>query len=142
MIAERKPELSPADLDAILRVIAGLEKAWNNADGEDYALWFQEDAEFVNVYGMYARGRQQIAEGHVMIFRTVYAGSTLQAVPLNVRAITADVAVAHMRARLSVPGGPMTGDHDALPSLTLVRDAGAWKIAAFHNTFVKLPAQS
>jgi uncharacterized protein (TIGR02246 family) len=141
MIADRKPELSPADLDAILRVIAGLEKAWNNADGEDYGLWFQDDAEFVNVWGMYARGRKQIAEGHDLIFRTVYARSTLQIVPMNMRAISDEVAVAHMRARLSVPRGPMTGDHDALPSATLVREAGAWKIAAFHNTFVKLPAQ-
>ena len=141
MIAERRPELSTTDLDAILRVIAGLERAWNNADGEDYGLWFQEDAEFVNVWGMYARGRKQIAEGHDMIFRTVYAGSTLQVLPLNVRAITGEVVVAHMQCRLSVPRGPMTGEHDALPSATLVRDSGAWKISAFHNTVVKLPAQ-
>jgi uncharacterized protein (TIGR02246 family) len=142
MIAELKRELSAADVDAIHRVMAGLEKAWNNADGEDFGLWFQEDAEFVNVYGMYAQGRRQIADGHNMIFNTVYAGSILRVISLNVRAISDEVAVVHMRSRLSVPRGPMTGEHDALPSMALVREAGAWKIAAFHNTFVKLPGQN
>src|ERR1044072_1829138 len=139
MIAEQTVALSPADVEGIRRVIDGLEKAWNSADGEDYGLWFQEDAEFVNVYGMYAQGRRQIAEGHNLIFITVYAGSTLRLIPLNVRLITAEVAVAHLQARLSVPRGPMAGEHDSLPAMTLVRDCGAWKIAAFHNTFVQRP---
>jgi uncharacterized protein (TIGR02246 family) len=140
MIAAEKRELSPADVDAIHRVIAGIEKAWNNADGEDLGLWFQDDAEFVNVFGLYAQGRRPIIEGHKAIFSGVYAGSTLRIIPLNVRAIGDEVVVAHMRSHLSVPRGPMIGEHDALPSMTLVRDAGAWKIAAFHNTFVSPPA--
>jgi uncharacterized protein (TIGR02246 family) len=139
MIAERKAELSGADVDAIHRVVAGLEKAWNNADGEDFGAWFQDDAEFVNVYGMYAQGRGQIAEGHKMIFSTVYAGSTLHTIPINVRLLSEDVALVHMRSRLSVPRGPMTGEHDAIPSMVLARDSGTWKIAAFHNTFVRIP---
>ena len=57
LIAEQKAELSRADVEAIQRVVTGLEKAWNNADGEDYGLWFQGDAEFVNVYAIYAQGR-------------------------------------------------------------------------------------
>ena len=142
MIAEQKRELTRADVDAIHRVIAGLEKAWNNADGEDFGLWFQEDAEFVNVYGMYAQGRRLIADGHNMIFSTVYAGSILRVIPLNVRPISDEVAVAHMRSRLSVPCGPRTGEHESIPSMTLVRDAGAWKVAAFHNTFVRMPDQN
>src|SRR5580765_4148165 len=118
MIAEQKAELSRTDVDAIHRVVAGLEKAWNNADGEDYALWFQEDAEFVNVYGMYAQGRRQIADGHNMIFCTVYADSTLELIPLNVRQIREEVAVVHMRARLHVPRGPRRGEHESLPAMT------------------------
>jgi uncharacterized protein (TIGR02246 family) len=142
MIAEQKAELSRTDVDAIHRVVAGLEKAWNNADGEDYGLWFQDDAEFVNVYGMYAQGRDQIAAGHKMIFGTVYAGSTMRAIPINVRPLGDDVAVVHLRSYLSVPRGPRAGEHEALPVMVLARDSGAWKIAAFHNTFVKMPNQN
>ena len=142
MIAEQNTELSRNDVDAIHRVVAGIEKAWNNADGEDFGLWFQEDAEFVNVYGTYAQGRRQIAEGHQTIFGTVYAGSTLRLIPGNVRLLSRNVAVVHLRSQLSVPGGPMTGEHEALPSMVLTRDSGAWRIAAFHNTFVKEPNQN
>lgn len=142
MIAEQEAGLSRADVDAIHRVVAGLEKAWNNADGEDFGLWFQDDADFVNVYGMYAKGRGQIADGHKMIFRTVYAGSTLRAIPIKVRLLSDDVALVHMRSHLSVPRGPRTGEHDSLPSMVLARDSGAWRIAAFHNTFVRMPDQN
>jgi uncharacterized protein (TIGR02246 family) len=142
MIAEQKTELSLADLDAIHRVVTGLQEAWNNADGEDFGQWFQDDAEFVNVYGMYAQGRSQIAEGHKMIFHTVYAGSILRTVPVNVRLLSGDVALVHMQCHLSVPLGPRAGEHDAIPSMVLARDAGAWKIAAFHNTFIKMPNQN
>jgi len=142
MIAEQRAELSHADVDAIHRVVEGLEKAWNNADGEDFGLWFQDDADFVNVYGMYARGRSQIAEGHKMIFSTVYAGSTLRATPINVRFLSDEVALVHMLSHLSVPGGPRAGEHDALPSMVLARNSGAWRIAAFHNTFVRMPDQN
>jgi uncharacterized protein (TIGR02246 family) len=142
MTTAQKAGLSPAETQAIHRVVAGLETAWNNADGEDYSLWFQEDAEFVNVYGMYAQGRQRIAEGHNMIFSTVYANSTLKLIPLNIRTIADDVVKVHLRANLSVPRGSMAGAHDSLPSMTLVRDSGAWRIASFHNTFVKQPVLS
>ena len=142
MTTEQKRELSPADLDAIKRVIKGLEKAWNNADHEDFSLWFQEDADFVNVYGMYAKGRREISEGHSDIFNTVYQGSRLSVTPLNVRAINPDVALVHLRSRLTVPKGPMTGEHEALPSMAVVRDSGAWRIASFHNTFVQDPPRN
>ena len=142
MIADQKAELSRSDVDAIHRVVAGLEKAWNNADGEDFGLWFKEDAEFVNVYGTYAQGRAQIAEGHNTIFNTVYAGSTLRTVPINVRPLSEEIAVVHLRSHLTVPRGPMTGEHESLPSMVLERDSGAWRIASFHNTFVKAPNQN
>ena len=142
MIAEQSHGLTTADGYAIHRVIAGLETAWNDADGEDFSLWFQDDAGFVNVYGMYAQGRRQIADGHNLMFATFYLDSHLRLIPLNVRLISDEVAVVHMRSHLSVPHGPMTGEHEALPSMTLVRESGAWRIAAFHDTFVKLPGHN
>ena len=139
MTTEQIAGLSPADVDAIHRVIAGLESAWNNADGEDYSLWFKEDAEFVNVYGTYERGRQRIADGHTAIFNSIYKDSTLRVSPLNVRPVSDEVAIVHLRAQLNVPSGKMAGEHESLPSMTLVRDEGSWRITAFHNTFVKEP---
>jgi len=131
--------MTPADNAAIQGIVRGLEEAWNAADAVRFASAFAEDADFVNVYGMHARGRQPILEGHQMIFRTIYAGSINSFTIRSARLLNEGVALVHLEAHLKVPQGVMAGEHRALPSMVLVRDNGVWKIAAFHNTFVAKP---
>jgi uncharacterized protein (TIGR02246 family) len=126
-------------MEAIREIVAGLEKAWNNADADGFGQWFTEAAQFVNVYGMYAQGRPAIVAGHKGIFEGVYKGSAVSFALLQFRLLREDVALVHVRAHLRVPEGPMAGEHDALPSMVLTREAGVWKIAGFHNTFVSQP---
>ena len=54
---------------------ATLESAWNAADGSGFAAAFAEDADFVNVMGHHAHGRDEIAAGHDAILATIYQGS-------------------------------------------------------------------
>jgi len=117
-------------------VVFGLESAWNVGDSTAFAAWFAEDADFVNVQGMYARGRDAIAAGHEHIFKTFYAGSHVAYRVERSRQLRPDVAIVHLHARLSVPGGPMAGVHEARPSMVLTREGDRWWIAAFHNTFI------
>jgi uncharacterized protein (TIGR02246 family) len=86
---------------------------------------------------MHARGREAIAAGHAEIFRTIYAGSTVRYRVDTARMLRSDVGLAHVLATLTVPAGPMAGSHDALYSMVLLRDGGEWRIASFHNTFVR-----
>lgn len=123
----------------IAPIVRALEDAWNAGDGAAFAAPLAEDADFVNVYGMHARGREAIAKGHEGIFRSVYAGSTVRYTVESARLLRGDVALAHLHARLHVPAGPMAGDREARPSLVLTRDEGGWRIAAFHNTFIQTP---
>ena len=116
-----------------------LVNAWNGADGSAFAESFADDADFVNVYGMYGHGRESICQAHEYIFRTVYAGSTMTFKLERVRLLREDVAIGHIRAHLEVPQGPMAGAHDALPSMVLTREPSGWSVAAFHNTFVRNP---
>ena len=119
---------------------ARLENAWNTADGSAFVAPFAEDADFVNVLGMHVRGRDAIAAGHDQIFRTVYAGSRVSYRVEGARLLRPDVALAHVQAALEVPGGPMAGHHEARYSMVLTRDGGEWRIASFHNTFIRDPA--
>src|SRR5689334_14566981 len=122
--------------EQIAREILGrLEVAWNNADAESWADQFMEDADFVTVRGDYFRGRADIAGGHHAIFATIYKGSKNQIELLRTRTIGEVVIVAHARAQLSVPAGPMAGEHRAVMSLTLVPSDDRWRIVSFHNTF-------
>jgi len=119
---------------------ARLEQAWKAADGAGFAAPFAEDADFVNVLGMHARGRDAIRAGHDEIFRTVYAGSEVRYRVESARLLRPDVALVHLHAGLTVPAGPMAGEHEARPSLVLTREGGEWRIASFHNTFIRDPA--
>jgi uncharacterized protein (TIGR02246 family) len=132
------PEVVPPEA-AFAPVVRALQDAWNAGDGAAFAAPFADDADFVNVYGMHARGREAIAAGHEHIFRTIYAGSRVEYRIATARLLREGVGLVHLHARLAAPAGPMAGEHDALASLVLVRDGGEWRIAAFHNTLVRQP---
>ena len=126
-------------MDDAAALAARLESAWNTGDSAGFTAPFAEDADFVNVLGMHARGREAILAGHEGIFRTVYAGSRVAYQVEGARLLRPDVALVHVQAGLDVPGGPMAGHHAARYSMVLTRDGGEWRIASFHNTFIRDP---
>ncbi len=118
-------------------VVKHLEDAWNAADGAAFAEPFAADADFVNIRGDHHSGREAIAAGHQMIFDTIYAGSRLRYVLDRAREIDDGVILAHIRATLNAPTGPMAGETNALASIVLVaHEDDQPRIAAFHNTVV------
>jgi uncharacterized protein (TIGR02246 family) len=129
--------MTEQDRAALDGIMSGLEKAWNAGDAAAYASHFTDDADFVNIFGLQAKGRTAIVDGHHGIFTTVYKGSVNRLTATQARMLSDDVALVHMRAKLNVPAGPMAGTIEALPSAVLVRENGAWKIAAFHNTRIQ-----
>jgi uncharacterized protein (TIGR02246 family) len=120
--------------EIVSEIVSGLEKAWNSADGAAFARPFAEDADFVNIRGEHFRTREAIAKGHQAIFDTIYKGSVVSYKVSAVRAIASGVMLAHVKARLQAPTGPLAGEHPALFSIVLVQKQHGWQIAAFHNT--------
>jgi uncharacterized protein (TIGR02246 family) len=122
------------------RIVSGLvgelEEAWNAADGTRFGRPFAEDADFVNIRGEHLRGREVIAKGHQAIFNSIYAGSVVRYQVTGVRAIAPAVLLAHVKATLKAPTGPLAGEHNSLFTLVLVQDKNVWSIAAFHNTLI------
>ena len=131
--------MTEQDRAALESIVADLEKAWNAGDGSAFARHFTDDADFVNVFGFYGKGRQPIADAHDRIFSTVYKGSVNRYVVKQARMLAPNVALVHIRATLDVPIGPPSGRFEALPSAVFVREGGEWKIAAFHNTLIQEP---
>jgi uncharacterized protein (TIGR02246 family) len=127
-------DLAPEDQAGLERIVNQLEAAWNAMDGGAFAGPFASDADFVTIRGEHFRGRSAIAAGHAVIFRTIYAGSTVRFTVETARLLRPEVALVHVRSVLNAPSGPLAGEHSACFSMVLTKDRGGWEIAAFHNT--------
>ena len=95
--------------ETIASLVARLQAAWNEGDAEAFAAEFTDDADFVNVRGDYASGRNSIAGGHAHIFSTIYKGSAIHYSLAHLRTLAPTVCLAHLDAQLDVPTGPMAG---------------------------------
>lgn len=126
-----------ADEAAIRENVRQLEAGWNAKSGAQFAKPFAADADYVVINGMYIKGQEAIAEGHQRIFDTIYKVSTLSLSVKQLRMLRPDVAVVHVTGTNKVPRGAETQTTEAIITLLMTKESGAWKIAAFHNTEVK-----
>lgn len=74
--------------------------AWNRRDPDGIADLFDEDAEFVNVTGLWWHDRAAIRKAHAYGLEKIFADSTLEVVETRVKALGADVSVVYAKMRL------------------------------------------
>jgi uncharacterized protein (TIGR02246 family) len=117
-------------------VIAGLIGAWNAGNAIDFAGYFTENADLVNIHGMHLRGRQAIAGLYEMLFRSVFADSSVCGGVPKRRKLRADVELVHLNVNFAVRSGPMAGEQSALVSLVMTHHGNRWAVASMHNTLV------
>ena len=75
-------------------------------------------------------------EGHQGIFNTIYKGSVVRYQVTGVRAIAKGILLAHVKAALKAPTGPLAGEHRSLFTVVLAQGQDGWRIEAFHNTLI------
>jgi uncharacterized protein (TIGR02246 family) len=125
-----------ADEAAIRENVRQLEAGWNAKSGAQFARPFAPDADYVVINGMYIKGREAIAEGHQRIFDTIYRESTLSLSVKQVRMLRSDVAVVHVNGTNRYARDGEAHTSEAIITLVMTKESGAWKIAAFQNTQV------
>lgn len=137
------------DAEQVRNVVAGFSKAWNKHDMDAFGKLFAVDADFVNVGGVWMKGRQDIHLHHAYSHGTIpadtkvpgasrvhygiFKASTMRFTEINVRFLRSDVAVAHVNWELfgdSRTPKPRRG----ILTFVLTRQNGQWLIAAAQNT--------
>jgi len=116
-----------------------LEDAWNEMSGEKFSQPFTTQSDFINIRGMYiSKGtKEKVAEGHQAIFDSFYKDSKLKYEVADAELLNEQTILAHIKAELSVPHGPLTGTHNSIITIVVIQENDEWKIRAFHNTLVK-----
>jgi uncharacterized protein (TIGR02246 family) len=120
--------------------------AWNRRDPDGIAGLFDEDAEFVNVTGLWWHDRAAIRKAHAYGLETIFPDSTLQVVEMRVKGLGADVAVVHARMHLVGQSGvgsvSAPGDRRTIFTFVVHRKGEAWSCAAAQNTDVVMGAET
>ncbi|PCM46662.1 DUF4440 domain-containing protein [Pseudomonas fluorescens] len=127
----KKPEDAPTAFQA----------AWNAHDMAALGALFDPQATFVNRFGHFVRGVEQIVALHAPIHQTIYRDSTLENELIDIDPVADGVAIIHFWSRLSAGAAHPAGAHvvDTLILAVLIRQNEAWRIRALENVTLTNP---
>jgi len=125
------------EIAAITRVVNAFAEAWNRHDMNAFAELFAQDAEFVNVVGIWWKGQPEIKAAHEFTHQTMFKNSRLSLQEVSVRLPAPEIAISRCRWTLE---GHVSPEGDALPARhgilvnTLRKIDGARRIIDSQNT--------
>jgi uncharacterized protein (TIGR02246 family) len=132
-----------AEVAAVEGVGAALIDDWNRHDMNSFGGLFTDDAQFVNVIGLWWHSRAEIQKEHEALHATRMRTSHLVATERVVHLLRPGVAVILQRWQLTgdtgIDGVPLPM-RQGIMSLVTVKEGGHWQIASAQNTdIVPLP---
>lgn len=133
-----------ADAAAIQAVVTRIGTNYRDHKFQDMAAYATEGVSWVNIVGMWWRGRPQVQAAHQAIFDRIFTGVKFTLGPPTIRLITPDVAVVNLYCGVGAfyppdgvnRGTNKMGDDQDLLTLVLVKQRGTWLLTAGHNTVV------
>jgi uncharacterized protein (TIGR02246 family) len=124
------------DSETIESTTAALVRAWNAGNALAFAGFFTVEADLVNIHGMHLRGRQAIAGIYEMLFRSIFAGSSVRGEVDSLRMLHKNVALVHLKVRLTIRSAPQAGSHNLVTTLVMLHEGSHWQVTSLHNTMV------
>lgn len=128
--------MSP-DQEAVKDVVTVFEDSWNRHDIEVFAQLFAEDADFVNVIGLWWKGRPEIKQAHEASHATMFKNSSLSVSGTSVWFLKPDVAIARSEWELighTDPQGETLPPRKGILTNVMTEKDGRWSIVASQNT--------
>jgi uncharacterized protein (TIGR02246 family) len=125
-----------SDEDAIHSLVDRLMAAWNHHDAHAFAAVFAEDADFTNVIGEGASGRENIEKLHAPMFSTLFKNSHLEYTDIKVRFIRPDISPVDVRWRMTGatdPAGNPWPNRKGLINFVATKENGSWQVLVLHN---------
>lgn len=110
---------------------------WNEGDADGIAALFVEDADFVNVVGLWWRNRRAIRKAHDYGFRRIFQNARVEITKLSVRELTPDIHIVHTVSTLDGQtgiGGAEASQRVAVISMVTQRRESEFQIVSCQNT--------
>lgn len=123
---------------AVVKVVHAFAECWNRHDMNAFAALFAPDAEFVNVVGLWWKGREEIRKAHEFTHATMFKNSRLTLSGVSVRFPVAGIAIARSRwgleGHVSPEGAPLPARNGILLTVLARTSSGGWSIIDSQNT--------
>src|SRR5450432_3169888 len=100
------------ETERVLAIVSAFAEAWNQHDMAAFADLFAPDAEFVNVVGIWWKGKESIRKAHEFTHSSMFKHSRLSILATEVRFPVEQIAIA--RSTWSMEGH-VSPDGAALP---------------------------
>ena len=133
---QTKDTVIAKDEERIKKVLADFTDAWNKHDAKTFSNVFSEDADFTNVVGKGATGRNEIEKFHAPMFSTKFKDTYLKINKSKIRFIKPDVAAVDAWWEMTGIKGPEGQDmppRKGLLNFIMTKDNDTWLITVMHN---------
>lgn len=122
------------------QIVSLFVEAWMARDADALAALFEEDAEFVNVAGLWWHDRAAIRKAHAYGLSRIFNESTLSVEETRLKELGPDAAVVHAKMRLAgqtpVADNERPGPRTTIFTFVVRRTGERWLCASAHNTDV------
>lgn len=119
--------------------------SWNNHNYDDLKNYTTENTDWVNVVGMWWKGRKESQFAHQFYHNTVFQKSVAEKKSVTIRFVTKDVAIAHVVQHLSgdvtLPDGKKGVPTDTMGTFVYVKQNGKWLMTSGMNVVIDKEAQ-
>lgn len=133
------------DEEAIDKQIDAMITSWNQHNYDDLKNYTTENTDWVNVVGMWWKGRKQSQYAHQVYHDTFLKPSMAKKKSATIRFVTKDVAIVHLvwhfQGDVTLPDGRKAGESDDLATLVYVNQNGKWLMEAGENVEILQEAQ-
>ena len=135
------------DEAAIGKQVDAMIYSWNNHNYDDLKNYTTENTDWVNVVGMWWKGRKESQYAHQVYHNTIFKTCVMEKKSVAIRFVTKDVAIAHVMLHtfdphpVPLPDGKNPGPTDALATLVYVKQKGKWLMTAGENVVIDKGAQ-
>ena len=135
---------SQTDEKVIQSQVTQMVSDWNTHEFKNMDSYMTDDVEWVNIVGMWWKGRAEVKAAHQGNFGAFFKGVPFKQKSLQTRFLTKDVAVAILISSVGEffpPDGIDRGNNkmpasDDILTLVFVKQNGKWLVASGQNTVV------
>ncbi|MET0635170.1 MAG: SgcJ/EcaC family oxidoreductase [Chitinophagaceae bacterium] len=143
LLAQNRTE----DETAINKQIDAMIYSWNNHNYDDLKNYTTENTDWVNVVGMWWKGRKESQYAHQVYHNTIFKTAVCEKKSVTIRFLTTDVAIAHIIWHFSdpnpvpMPDGKTPGPTDGLALLVYAKQNGKWLMETGENVVIDKGAE-